>query len=202
MSYTADLPSLNCLHVIILFSLSYLLCCEWMSACLQAVVIHLLFVSFYTTSQGHSVDLQLLYLFCYYRPLQNIWFIQHFFFYINFFLKIFVYFIMLKISMSDVTFIWEIKDMASIQWMALTYAFVVIDKVELWYINVYIHHTYYWTGGHTGLQSSINSRTDIFQAFEKQMLLYWNSIQSGWLNFLSLKQQLCCWILFCIYMYV
>lgn len=88
-----------------------------------------------------------------------------FFFYINFFLKIFVYFIMLKISMSDVTFIWEIKDMASIQWMALTYAFVVIDKVELWYINVYIHHTYYWTGGHTGLQSSINSRTDIFQAF-------------------------------------
>lgn len=125
-----------------------------------------------------------------------------FFFTLIFFLKIFVYFIMLKISMSDVTFIWEIKDMASIQWMALTYAFVVIDKVELWYINVYIHHTYYWTGGHTGLQSSINSRTDIFQAFEKQMLLYWNSIQSGWLNFLSLKQQLCCWILFCIYMYV
>lgn len=47
----------------ILLSPSFLLCCEWMHECLQAVVIHLLFVYFYTTSQGHSVDLQLLYLY-------------------------------------------------------------------------------------------------------------------------------------------
>lgn len=50
---------------------------------------------FYNTSQGHSVDLQLFFIFFAITVPDNIWFIQHFYIFL---LLIFVYFIMLKKS--------------------------------------------------------------------------------------------------------
>lgn len=64
---------------------------------------------FYNTSQGHSVDLQLFFIFFAITVPDNIWFIQHF--YIFFIINFCIFYHVKKISMSERTsIIWEIKD--------------------------------------------------------------------------------------------
>lgn len=96
LSYTADFQSLSCSLLVILYYIRPICYAVsgWVftSSCYSFVIC----LYFYNTSQGHSVDLQLFFIFFAITVPDNIWFIQHF--YIFFLLLIFVYFIMLKKS--------------------------------------------------------------------------------------------------------
>lgn len=110
LSYTADFQSLSCSLLVILYYIRPICYAVsgWVftSSCYSFVIC----LYFYNTSQGHSVDLQLFFIFfCYYRPWQHLIYTAflHFFFIINFC----IFYHVKKISMSERTsIIWEIKD--------------------------------------------------------------------------------------------
>lgn len=95
LSYTADFQSLSCSLLVILYYIRPICYAVsgWVftSSCYSFVIC----LYFYNTSQGHSVDLQLFFIFFAITVPDNIWFIQHFYLFL---LLIFVYFIMLKKS--------------------------------------------------------------------------------------------------------
>lgn len=95
LSYTADFQSLSCSLLVILYYIRPICYAVsgWVftSSCYSFVIC----LYFYNTSQGHSVDLQLFFIFFAITVPDNIWFIQHFYIFL---LLIFVYFIMLKKS--------------------------------------------------------------------------------------------------------
>lgn len=95
LSYTADFQSLSCSLLVILYYIRPICYAVsgWVftSSCYSFVIC----LYFYNTSQGHSVDLQLFFIFFAITVPDNIWFIQHFYIFL---LLIFVYFIMLKNS--------------------------------------------------------------------------------------------------------
>lgn len=95
LSYTADFQSLSCSLLVILYYIRFICYAVsgWVftSSCYSFVIC----LYFYNTSQGHSVDLQLFFIFFAITVPDNIWFIQHFYIFL---LLIFVYFIMLKKS--------------------------------------------------------------------------------------------------------
>lgn len=94
-NYTADFQSLSCSLLFILYYIRPICYAVsgWVftSSCYSFVIC----LYFYNTSQGHSADLQLFFIFFAITVPDNIWFIQHFYIFL---LLIFVYFIMLKKS--------------------------------------------------------------------------------------------------------
>lgn len=109
LSYTADFQSLSCSLLVILYYIRPICYAVsgWVftSSCYSFVIC----LYFYNTSQGHSVDLQLFFIFFAITVPDNIWFIQHF--YIFFIINFCIFYHVKKISMSERTsIIWEIKD--------------------------------------------------------------------------------------------
>lgn len=109
LSYTADFQSLSCSLLVILYYIRPICYAVsgWVftSSCYSFVIC----LYFYNTSQGHSVDLQLFFIFFAITVPDNIWFIQHF--YIFFIINYCIFYHVKKISMSERTsIIWEIKD--------------------------------------------------------------------------------------------
>lgn len=109
LSYTADFQSLSCSLLVILYYICPICYAVsgWVftSSCYSFVIC----LYFYNTSQGHSVDLQLFFIFFAITVPDNIWFIQHF--YIFFIINFCIFYHVKKISMSERTsIIWEIKD--------------------------------------------------------------------------------------------
>lgn len=109
LSYTADFQSLSCSLLVILYYIRPICYAVsgWVftSSCYSFVIC----LYFYNTSQGHSVDLQLFFIFFAITVPDNIWFIQHF--YIFFIINFCIFYHVKKISMSERTsVIWEIKD--------------------------------------------------------------------------------------------
>lgn len=109
LSYTADFQSLSCSLLFILYYIRPICYAVsgWVltSSCYSFVIC----LYFYNTSQGHSVDLQLFFIFFAITVPDNIWFIQHF--YIFFIINFCIFYHVKKISMSERTsIIWEIKD--------------------------------------------------------------------------------------------
>lgn len=109
LSYTADFQSLSCSLLVILYYIrpTCYAVSGWVftSSCYSFVIC----LYFYNTSQGHSVDLQLFFIFFAITVPDNIWFIQHF--YIFFIINFCIFYHVKKISMSERTsIIWEIKD--------------------------------------------------------------------------------------------
>lgn len=109
LSYTADFQSLSCSLLVILYYIRPICYAVsgWVftSSCYSFVIC----LYFYNTSQGHSVDLQLFFIFFAITVPDNIWFIQHF--YIFFIINFCIFYHVKKISMSEGTsIIWEIKD--------------------------------------------------------------------------------------------
>lgn len=109
LSYTADFQSLSCSLLVILYHIRPICYAVsgWVftSSCYSFVIC----LYFYNTSQGHSVDLQLFFIFFAITVPDNIWFIQHF--YIFFIINFCIFYHVKKISMSERTsIIWEIKD--------------------------------------------------------------------------------------------
>lgn len=109
LSYTADFQSLSCSLLVILYYIRPICYAVsgWVftSSCYSFVIC----LYFYNTSQGHSVDLQLFFIFFAITVPDNIWFIQHF--YIFFIINFCIFYHVKKISMSEKTsIIWEIKD--------------------------------------------------------------------------------------------
>lgn len=109
LSYTADFQSLSCSLLVILYYIRpiWYAVSGWVftSSCYSFVIC----LYFYNTSQGHSVDLQLFFIFFAITVPDNIWFIQHF--YIFFIINFCIFYHVKKISMSERTsIIWEIKD--------------------------------------------------------------------------------------------
>lgn len=109
LSYTADFQSLSCSLLVILYYIRPICYAVsgWVftSSCYSFVIC----LYFYNTSQGHSVDLQLFFIYFAITVPDNIWFIQHF--YIFFIINFCIFYHVKKISMSERTsIIWEIKD--------------------------------------------------------------------------------------------
>lgn len=109
LSYTADFQSLSCSLLVILYYIRPICYAVsgWVftTSCYSFVIC----LYFYNTSQGHSVDLQLFFIFFAITVPDNIWFIQHF--YIFFIINFCIFYHVKKISMSERTsIIWEIKD--------------------------------------------------------------------------------------------
>lgn len=109
LSYTADFQSLSCSLLVILYYIRPICYAVsgWVftSSCYSFVIC----LYFYNTSQGHSVDLQLFFIFFAITVPDNIWFIQHF--YIFIIINFCIFYHVKKISMSERTsIIWEIKD--------------------------------------------------------------------------------------------
>lgn len=109
LSYTADFQSLSCSLLVILYYIRPICYAVsgWVftSSCYSFVIC----LYFYNTSQGHSVDLQLFFIFFAITVPDNIWFIQHF--YIFFIINFCIFYHVKKISMSERTsIIWDIKD--------------------------------------------------------------------------------------------
>lgn len=109
LSYTADFQSLSCSLLVILYYIRPICYAVsgWVftSSCYSFVIC----LYFYNTNQGHSVDLQLFFIFFAITVPDNIWFIQHF--YIFFIINFCIFYHVKKISMSERTsIIWEIKD--------------------------------------------------------------------------------------------
>lgn len=109
LSYTADFQSLSCSLLVILYYIRPICYAVsgWVftSSCYSFVIC----LYFFNTSQGHSVDLQLFFIFFAITVPDNIWFIQHF--YIFFIINFCIFYHVKKISMSERTsIIWEIKD--------------------------------------------------------------------------------------------
>lgn len=109
LSYTADFQSLSCSLLVILYYIRPICYAVsgWVftSSCYSFVIC----LYFYNTSQGHSADLQLFFIFFAITVPDNIWFIQHF--YIFFIINFCIFYHVKKISMSERTsIIWEIKD--------------------------------------------------------------------------------------------
>lgn len=109
LSFTADFQSLSCSLLVILYYIRPICYAVsgWVftSSCYSFVIC----LYFYNTSQGHSVDLQLFFIFFAITVPDNIWFIQHF--YIFFIINFCIFYHVKKISMSERTsIIWEIKD--------------------------------------------------------------------------------------------
>lgn len=109
LSYTADFQSLSCSLLVILYYIRPICYAVsgWVftSSCYSFVIC----LYFYNTSQGHSVDLQLFFIFFAITVPDNIWFIQHF--YIFFIINFCIFYHVKKISVSERTsIIWEIKD--------------------------------------------------------------------------------------------
>lgn len=110
LSYTADFQSLSCSLLDVILYYIRPICYAvsgWVftSSCYSFVIC----LYFYNTSQGHSVDLQLFFIFFAITVPDNIWFIQHF--YIFFIINFCIFYHVKKISMSERTsIIWEIKD--------------------------------------------------------------------------------------------
>lgn len=109
LSYTADFQSLSCSLLFILYYIRPICYAVsgWVftSSCYSFVIC----LYFYNTSQGHSVDLQLFFIFFAITVPDNIWFIQHF--YIFFIINFCIFYHVKKISMCERTsIIWEIKD--------------------------------------------------------------------------------------------
>lgn len=109
LSYTADFQSLSCSLLVILYYIRPICYAVsgWVftSSCYSFVIC----LYFYNTSQGHSVDLQLFFIFFAITVPDNIWFIQHF--YIFFIINFCIFYHVKKISMSERTsIIWEIKE--------------------------------------------------------------------------------------------
>lgn len=96
LSYTADFQSLSCSLLVILYYIRPICYAVsgWVftSSCYSFVIC----LYFYNTSQGHSVDLQLFFIFFAITVPDNIWFIQHF--YIFFIINFCIFIIMLKNS--------------------------------------------------------------------------------------------------------
>lgn len=93
------------------FITSVLFVMLWVDECLHSCSCYsfVICLYFYNTSQGHSVDLQLFFIFFAITVPDNIWFIQHF--YIFFIINFCIFYHVKKISMSERTsIIWEIKD--------------------------------------------------------------------------------------------
>lgn len=108
-NYTADFQSLSCSLLVILYYIRPICYAVsgWVftSSCYSFVIC----LYFYNTNQGHSVDLQLFFIFFAITVPDNIWFIQHF--YIFFIINFCIFYHVKKISMSERTsIIWEIKD--------------------------------------------------------------------------------------------
>lgn len=145
LSYTADFQSLSCSLLVILYYIRPICYAVsgWVftSSCYSFVIC----LYFYNTSQGHSVDLQLFFIFFAITVPDNIWFIQHF--YIFFIINFCIFYHVKKIS------IYYLRNQRwrRFCWWCWWYAFVVIDRFELWYIHVNIPYlllsglTYWFT---------------------------------------------------------